>query len=130
MSFDIGLACFQNGEPATFPRTLLERAFDLIADRSDPRRWVLKGGGSTLYMGEGAEITGFAVNRPPEYEEFWKAVMDVLRQTPSVLYWPGGGCVVANPAVTKHLPDYLIEAKGKPEVTTDPLEILEIIVRS
>jgi len=27
MSFDVGVTCFQNGEPATFPLALLEQAF-------------------------------------------------------------------------------------------------------
>lgn len=129
MSFDVCVTCFQNGEPATFPRALLERVFASIADRSDPELWILKGG-STLFVDEGAEISGFSVNRPPEYDEFWNAIMDVLRQTPSVFYWPGGGCVIANSAVAKHLPADLIEALGTPTVTTDPSEIPDLIRRS
>jgi hypothetical protein len=129
MSFDVDVTCFQNGEPANFPRTLLERVFGSIADRSNPEQWVLKGG-STLYVGEGDQICGFSVNRPPEYDEFWIAIMEILRQTPSVFYWPGGGCVVANPEVAKHMPEDFIKALGAPEVVTDPSEILDIIMRS
>ncbi len=129
MSFDVWLTCFQNGEPATFPRALLERAFAAIADRNDPERWILEGG-STLSLDEGTEISGFAVNRPPEYDEFWEAIMEVLRQTPSVFYWPGGGCVVADPAVAKHMPDSFIDGLGTPTVTTDPLAILDLIQNS
>ena len=129
MSFDVGLTCFQNGEPATFPRSLLERVFSSITDRSNPDEWILDGG-STLYMGGGHEITGFAVNRPPEYEEFWQAIMEILRETPSVFYWPGGGCVVANADVAKHMSAEFIEGLGEPKVVTDPMEILEMIVRS
>jgi len=129
MSFDVGLMCYQNGEPATFSRALLERAFDSIADRSNPGDWILRNGG-TLYVKEGDEITGFAVNRPPEFEAFWQAIMEILQQTSSVFYWPGGGCVVANAEVAKHLPNYLTDALGAPVVTTDPLEILELIRNS
>lgn len=129
MSFDVSLSCFQNGEPATFPRALLERAFAAFADRSDPEVWILKGG-STLDVDAGAEINGFSVNRPPEYDEFWNAIMDILRQTPSVFYWPDGGCVIADPAVAKHLPDDFIDGLGTPTVTTDPSEILDLIMNS
>ncbi|HTZ77335.1 MAG TPA: hypothetical protein VMC10_05490 [Stellaceae bacterium] len=130
MSFDVFLSCFQNGEPATFRRALLERAFgSIITDRSNPEQWVLEGG-STLYLDEGDEISGFSVNRPPDYDEFWQAIMETLRQTSSVFYWPGGGCVVANIEVAKHMPEDFIEGLGEPTVVTDPSEILELIENS
>ena len=124
MSFDVWVGCFQNGDIATFPRAIVERAFADIADRSDPATWRLADSGGTLYIGEEA---GFAVNRPPGYDEFWEAIVDVLRQTPSVLYWPGKGCVIADPSVAAHLHPDLVAAVGTPTVTTDVAEILELI---
>jgi len=130
MSFDVFLSCFQAGEPATFPRALLEQAFGpIIADRSNPEQWVLEGG-SVLYVDDGDEVSGFLVNRPPGYDEFYEGIMEILQQTSSVFYWPGGGCVVANADVAKHMPEAFIEGLGEPTVVTDPSEIPELIENS
>lgn len=127
MSFDVWVGCFQNGELATFPRSIVERAFAAIADRSDPTYWKLADCGGRLAIRDQAEVRGFSVNRPPVYDEFWDAIIEVLQKTPSVLYWPGNGCVIADPATAKHLPSELVAAVGMPTVTNVPSEILDLI---
>jgi hypothetical protein len=74
------------------------------------------------------EISGFSVNRPPTKDHaFWPAQIDVLRKTPSVLFWPGKGGVVAHECVLGHLPSDLVAAIGPPTVTTDVEVIFELI---
>lgn len=130
MSFDVWVGCFQNGELATFPRSIVERAFAAIADRSDPTSWKLADCRGRLSIDDQAEINGFSVNRPPAHDEFWDAIIEVLQQTPSVLYWPGNGCVIADSATAKHLPSKLIAAVGMPTVTNVPSEILDLIQKA
>ena len=119
MSFDIFVSSFRDGEMFAFRRQILEDAFAPYVVRRE--RSV---GGSTpphlrLYLlcpdeppgvppftlgtDDLPEVTGFAVNRPPGTPLFWLAILKVLRQTPSVLYWGGGACV-ADAEVIRHLP--------------------------
>ena len=120
MSFDISVSSFHNGENHPFPRQILEDAFaPYVVDRE---RSVTEPEGPyvvmsllcpdeppgvppfTLGTDDLPEVTGFAVNRPPGTPLFWLAILKVLRQTPSVLYWPGMGCCVADAAVIEQLP--------------------------
>lgn len=133
MSFDIFVGCFQNGEPAHFPRAVLDKAFGSFAERTDRAFWRLSypdRGKGDLYMGDADEIDGFMVNRPPASDLFWEALLDILRQTSSVLYWAGDGAAVADPSVIAHLPESMIESLGVPTVVGTTSEILDLIKRA
>jgi hypothetical protein len=68
MSFDIFLESFQDGEPYSFRRAIVEKAFDANVVKKEPRFMELRypdGGRGFLYVDDGAEIPGFSVNRPP-----------------------------------------------------------------
>lgn len=98
MSFDVWVTAFRDGKVTTFPRASVEDAFGPFATRTKPERWDLSfpdGGGGVLRMDDDQLITGFGVNRPPGSPLFWQAMLDVLKSAPTVLYWPGGGCVTA-----------------------------------
>jgi len=131
MSFDIFITCFQDGEAHPFPRKILEDAFGGFTDRSDPTSWLVSDSNAVIQVDDADEMEGFGVNRPPDGKHpFWPALVAVLRQTGSALYWPGGGPVVTDQAVVAQLPPEMIEGMGPPIVTTSVSEILRLIEES
>jgi len=138
MSFDIFLACYRDGENATFPHEIVRRAFapyileihgGLKVDPEaevDSQRWALRfkdGGRCDVYINAEGPIGGFMVNRPPGSPAFWDALIDIMKQTDTVLFWPDGGAVVAKESVVAHMPPDMIEVMGRPKVTIDMKEI-------
>jgi hypothetical protein len=105
MSFDIFLVCLQNGEVSTFPLTLVETAFAPFIESRGDESWALTESNADVWIDTEPEISGFMVSRPPgENHPFWQAVFDLMRQTPTVLHWQGGGAVVADESVVAHMP--------------------------
>jgi len=132
MSFDIWLGCFKNGEVAKFPLKIVEEAFGRFAQRREPGWWVLNypdGGRGDLSVEAEPMVPGLAVNRPPAHPAFWEGILAVLQRSSSVLFWPGGGAVVADSSVIPELPPDLIEAVSIPTVVTRAEEIVECIER-
>lgn len=106
MSFDIFVIRVENGHEAPIPLPILERAFDRFVEFREPAGWGLlfpDGGRSFLYMREDSANHHFSINRPTSSPDLWAGLFEILRQTGSVLYWPGGGSVVADEAVIPHL---------------------------
>jgi hypothetical protein len=134
MSFDLFLQSFKDGAPTTFPTALIEKGFGPYAAIREPRCWVLRypnGGYGELYVDAAQESLGhFMVARPPDSPEFWRALLDLLQQTSSCLYWPGGGPVIANPTVRNHLPPDMIQSLGEPIFVSAPEQIVEAIRNS
>ena len=132
MSFDIYVNFFLNGKPRAISRNTVARAFGAIADTSDPRGWWdLTDSRAVLLVHETDELEHLGVNRPPHGEHpFWPALVDFLRETRGVLYWPGGGQVVTDQAVAEHLPPEMIEIFGPPIVTDSVERILRAIQES
>jgi len=134
MSFDLFFQTFQSGVPAPFSTALIEKGFGPYASERSPGRWVLRypnGGFCELYVDAEQETeTSFMVARPPDSPEFWRTLLDLLQQTPSCLYWPGGGPLIANPMVRNHLPPDMIESLGEPIVVSAPEQIIEAIRNS
>ncbi len=129
MSFDIFLGCFKNADAAPFPRSLLERAFASFIEKKEQTSWKLVNSLADVWVTDQAEIAGFMVSRPPgDDHPFWPALFDFMRQTGSVLYWPGGdGTVVTDAAVIPNLPVDMIKALGEPIIVTSPAEITDLI---
>lgn len=121
---------FRQGEPSPFPLTTLEKAFDACIEFREPRCWGLlfpDGGRSLLYLSEDTElITNFCLNRPVASAELWQGILEILRETSGILFWPDGG-VVAHASVIDHLPPSLIESLGRPTIVSRPGEIIECI---
>jgi hypothetical protein len=133
MSFDIYVSCFRAGKLTTFPRSIVEKAFSANADETGSTCWTVlypDAGRGFVYIDAEPEITNFSVNRPPSSPPFWEAILDILRQTPSVLYWPGDGCVIADAAVVEQMPPDMIKSLGAPTVVRTIAEILDCIARS
>src|SRR6266568_4321603 len=101
MSFDIFLQCFHDGKQHGFPFVLIERAFGQYKRAGNDQCWILDypdGGVCELYVDTTKErVEDFMVARPPASPEFWRTLFELLQQTPSCLYWPGGGPVIATP---------------------------------
>ena len=131
MSFDLFLQSFHNGEPTAFPFSLIERGFGPYTSVREEKCWVLHypdGGRCELYVDSTQEeIDDFMAARPPASPEFWETLLDLLRETPSCLYWPGGGPVIANASVRDHLPKRMIEKLGEPTIASTPEQICEAI---
>ena len=132
MSFDIFIFAFESGgEPRKFPRAVLERAFGGFSDMSDPTWWSVSDSFAGIQLDNAMEIDNFGVNRPPHFEHpFWPALFDVLRETSSVLLWPGGGPVATDHSVAATLPEGMIEEGGGLTVVSSAAEIVRAIQES
>ena len=141
MSFDIFLSDVGGGGGTGFPREIVARAFGPFIDKvdtlpkiqvlpdvepADEERWVLRfadGGGCDVYIDVENPTGGFMVSRPAASPAFWEALIEIMKQTDSVLYWPNGGAVVAKESTIAQMPPSMIEVLGTPKVTTDVKEI-------
>lgn len=133
MSFDIFVIRVENGHEAPIPRAILERAFGPFIEFREPAGWGLlfpDGGRPFLYIREGSTNHHFSINRPTSSPELWTALFEILRQTGSVLYWPGGGSVVADEAVIPHLTPDIIKSLEPVMTARSPSEIADYIERS
>lgn len=133
---------YRKGVPFPFPREIAEKAFAqgfVIAGESP---WHL------THFGEdcGYIYTEFArdtVFREPRTiwqleashlssnPRIWNAFITILRETPSVAFWPGLGKVsacVANSHVVHDLPEWVVEHCGRPDVITAGAELAERVI--
>lgn len=131
MSFDIFVEAFENGKPRFYPRDVLAKAFGSFCDMSDPKWWNVADSFAGIQLDDAPQVDGFGVNRPPGSDHpFWPALLNVLRETSSVLYWPGGGPVITDKSVEASLPRGMIKALGPPKVVTSVEEIGQLIEES
>jgi hypothetical protein len=84
-----------------------------------------------MYIDPGPQIKGFSVNRPPAMLEFWDALYEVMRQTPTVLFWPGEpGCCVTESYVDLLPADFSEKAGQEPVIVTSGAQISAVIADS
>jgi hypothetical protein len=133
VSFDIFFQCFKNGDSGEFPVGLFERAFHAFAEQWDVDHVFLRfpdGGIGEIYARTGGEtLQGFMISHAPANPEFWEALFELLRDTPSCIFWAGGGPggpLLVNPDARNHLPISLVE-DTEPIVATSPQQIVEAI---
>jgi hypothetical protein len=105
MSFDIYL---QTGQGKTLERVIVERAFAKIAIETKSDWWRLHDSLAEVSISATPMVDGFAVHRPPEWDEFWAAIFEVLQSSRTYLVWPAPGpgptyCV--GPELTGHMGD-------------------------
>jgi len=132
VSFEIYLDRFSNGEGVPFPIDVVEHAFGRFAEHRDSKCWVLTfldDSRCELFVDNAALVRGFMVVRPPNSPAFWRALFDVLKQTAGVLFWPGGGAVVADQSAILSLPKSMIESLGTPIVASTPQAMREYFGR-
>jgi hypothetical protein len=94
VSLDIFLSTLTDDESALFDRTIVERAFKAIAVDQLSGYWNLRTlegemTSATISVSDRPRISHFSANRPPRHRyfpQFWNAMFEVLRQTPTVLF--------------------------------------------
>lgn len=134
MSFDIFLTCFRGGEPAPFPRAVVEEALESLVQSYEGRdAWLFADGGYLSLDSDEDDpdsdtVTGFSVNRPPGDEAFWQGIISVLQKTTSMLYW--SVAVIGQEATIAELPPNVAEGLGPPRLVSTPAEIFELLRNS
>lgn len=114
-----------------YDEEVFERVLAPLGVPREYEAWVLAmPDGSTGELHPDLASGSISMNRPPGNMAFFDCVLDLLRRTPSVVYWPGGGCCVADAAVIPHLPESFIESCGVPAVVASGAEIVTCIKRS
>ena len=129
MSFDIFFQCLENGDNGEFPVALFERGFRPFAEHWDADHVFLKypdGGMGEIYAETAGEtMNGFMISHAPAHPEFWQALFELLRETSSCLFWPGGGQVIARSSTRDHPAPDMIEALGEPSLVSSPQQIID-----
>ena len=134
MSFDLFFGCYQAGQKAAFPRSLLEERFAPYISRREPICFTVDfGAGDTsyIYRDDLDQIDSFSVNRPAGSPALYQAIFDLLRTQSLVLCMPGE-CppLIGSAETASHVPADMVEALGDPVVLQSPEEILEWIRRA
>lgn len=126
----------------SFPRSIIENAFKDYVDDTADDYWNLRDADGdqrfvNMDVDQGERISSFSINRPPDYEtfpQFWEALFEVLRQTKTVLFWPGDPphpiWCIANQNFLGDLPALMIDDMGKPAIVHSGLEIVEALERT
>jgi hypothetical protein len=131
MSFNIFVSRFRDEEIYKFPAAELRERFGsaIVGQRRNSWHLGFEQGESFAEIQVPSEefIPGFNVRRPPDFLEFWTIIAGFLTDLDCVLFWPGGGAVVARLDVLPHLPKEMIERLGIPWVTTDASKIRDYV---
>ena len=106
MSFDIYYLSLRHGEPLRFPLLRLEQLFGPYIEARAPSDWDLRfpdGGYSHVFVHEEEteQIFNLAIERPAAAPELWEALYTLMRERPSMLYWPGGSAVADHAYLTE-----------------------------
>lgn len=135
MSFDLELMSFKDGDPASFPVSIVKDALGpFIRSRDDDGMCHLAfpdGGGGEMFAfdEEETETSDISIGRASG-TAIYDALYEILRQTHSALIWSFGGCAVADASVIPDLPDGLIEDLGQPVIVKSGAEIAAAIAES
>ena len=131
MSFDIFISAFQDGKHRYYPRISLEKAFGSFCDMSDPTWWKVADSFAVIELDDTPQVSDFSVNRPPaEDHQFWPARLGAMRDTSSVIYWPGSGPVVTDESVKATLPPDMIKVLGPATVVASIEDIFRLLSES
>lgn len=135
MSFDIFIQKFVAGEAQQLPPEAFRHAFGpALEERAAGKFRVVyaDGGVADISVGGDRKAHGMAINRPPNSPAFWDSIVAYLRETQSVLYWPGAppAAAVASIDVIAQLPPDLIQGLGTPQLVHSGGDILKLIEQS
>jgi hypothetical protein len=131
MSFDMFAFAFKGGDLTQFDTAIVERVFGPLLAERDGDDWSLKLPEGPCFGAISVPVApstdSIAIDRPPLVPSFLNALYDFLKQTRTVLVWPGGGphpsACVADAAVIGDLPEDLVESFGTPTVVSSGAEI-------
>jgi hypothetical protein len=136
MSFDIFLQCFQDGQVATWQRSVVEEVFGgSVTDRDNDRHFMRvefpDGGGSDIYIDNADDMDGMMFNHSGGLG-FFDALWELANRIIGCVYWPavGPSMVITNAATLTHLPPDMLEACGPPVIAKSGADIIAAIERS
>ena len=136
MSFGIHVSAFENEGPFWIPVAAIRERFSTLLEETDgygqgiwPLFFDEGPSAAELYITEDGPISGFGVDRPPDYLEFWKIIAGILRDLPCLLYWPNAKPVgiMGSLSLLPHIPKDFIHHMGIPLVSTDPERIRQYV---
>lgn len=133
VSFDVYVQWFDEGAPQGVPIGGLRAAFGPAIVHESDREWTLVYDdlNSSLFLtekkGSPGLVTGISVNRPCSVTALWSALHRVLGLGHGVLYFPGGGPLVADAASAGHMPEDMRNALGNAIVVSTGDEILAAV---
>ena len=136
MSFDIFLQRFQNGEVATWQRSVVEEIFgSRVIDSGNPHHFMRvefpDGGGSDIYMSTDDDIDGMMFNHSGG-ADFFNALWELAHRIHGWVYWPavGPSLVITDASTLAHLPADMVGAVGSPFIVKSGADIIAAIERS
>jgi hypothetical protein len=139
MDFKIFLYMLKGSKKSFFERDIVTCAFRHLVESTDGDCWQIVLPDSPclgqIHIEGTQEIKGFSVKRPPFELPFWDALFEVMRQTPTLLFWPGSIdhhsiCCVANTAAASE-PAYDEFRKAmRPSIVSCGAEIEACIARN
>jgi hypothetical protein len=133
MTFSLYMQAFRDGRLAPISRATVDAEFDPYVVDRDPAfiriRYPDQSGAEIWMNGGKGELDNITFKHCGG-EAFSHALYSLAKRTGSVIYWPGGGCVVTDPAVTSSLPYDLVATLGTPMVVKSGAEIFDHIAKS
>lgn len=138
MSVDYWLQAFHEGEEGFFPLEVVEKAFSNAIVSNDHRgNFRLEypcdpGFHDFLELSVGPlcgpnndMIGGFWFVHAPSHKAFWQSLIDILKVTPSALYWADDqdALVISQAETQNHLPPDMIETLGQPRLVSSLSEL-------
>jgi hypothetical protein len=140
MSFMVILQTLKGNEETFFERAIVERLFAPYVHDLSGDEWAIHwpdGGAclAQLFIDDAPMISSFSVQRPPDFVEFWDAMFQVMKETGTLLVWPGEPfCCVADAAVLDELPEGFVEEAikrgGSLPVVSSGQELWDVIESS
>ena len=136
MSFDIFLQHFQNGEVATWQRSVVEEIFGrYVIDREKANGFMRvefpDGSGSDIYTSKDDEVDCMMFNHSGG-QGFFDALWELANRIHGCVCWPavGPSLVITDASTLTHLPADMIEAVGPPLIVKSGSDIIAAIERS
>ena len=120
---------FERGKPQEVPRTLLDASFGAAIVRRDAESvslWYddLNACEASIHGEAAATMHGVAIRRPCSNPALWAGILALLQAGNGVCYWAGGRPQVSRPETVPHLPPYMVERLGNPQVVASGDEML------
>jgi hypothetical protein len=135
MSYDIGLICFENGDTAPLPSSIMIRAFAPYVTPTDEDFWELTfpdgGGGEMGPLYESDRHFDFCIVGASG-GDIYKPIFEIMRQTHTLLWWSGcdDAMVTADPNIAAHLTPDFIRKYGAPALVQSVEDIFTEIAKT
>jgi hypothetical protein len=133
VGFEIYLQCFA-GEPRGISRAAVRALFPIDEQSTQPDDWSVCYDRAnscririTPVHSNNGRITALCVYRPCGDIRFWDSILSILRMGPVMLYWPGGGPLIANQLAADALPQELVDWLGQARCVQSAQQIMEAI---